>query len=474
MDGVRVTWVEDLAAWLLDARRAQVRGEVLHAAARQTLDALACAAGALGHEAAGPVRDVVDLVGGSPQAALWFGNTRSSLPNAVLHNGTLVRALDCNDVFFDYGPMSHPSDNLAAILACAELAWSSGREYLHAVALGYELEWRLHEQVLARVASRTHWDYTSTVGTVVAAIAGLLFGLDQARLAHAIALAASHQYTIGQVRSGRVSMSKAVAGAAVAASALVDVLLARSGMAGPRDALEGTDGVFAALGLEATADAHDALVAPIDLWHIQEVSIKCYPAIGTAQGVIAATLELVAEHGLSPGDIAAMVVAQPDLPSVRLHQGDLRRSWPVSRDAADHSIPFLVAVAVEDGQVSPAQYEENRWDRRSTRELMGKVLQVTDPALNSSARRCVPAVVTIETTRGASVRREVRDVPGSPANPFSDEALRAKVHRLGGRYLYAGQAEAIGDASLSLVSAPDVSALVAALHRSEMCPSTGS
>jgi 2-methylcitrate dehydratase len=459
------SWVESMANWAITAARGPVPADVLHAAARATLDSVACAAGAVGEESARAVREASAALGGTAEASLLFTGERSSMATAVLYNATLVRALDCNDIFFTTSPRGHPSDNLAVALAAAERQHSSGRQYLTALAIGYELDWRLQEYL--RSGGPTSWDYVSMGGLVGAAMSAILLSLGPAEFAHALAIGGAQTYTVGQVRAGDISMLKASAGAIVSRTAVLAPLLAQAGMTGPRELLEGANGVVRALGLDPAPELKDLLLAPVERWHIRDVTIKPYPAIGTSQAAIAATLNVFAEHHPEPSDVARLEVHLPDAPIVRGHIADRARSRPSTRESADHSIPFLVAVSLRDGDVGPGQFACERWLDPDTVALMGRVTQVPDPALVPDGRHGYPAAVILEMRDGTRYTSEVLAAPGSPASPLSDGDLTAKLRRLGRAWLPGARADKLAAELLAIEHVADVTAATTAFPRTE-------
>lgn len=457
------SWVESLAGWALAAGRGPVPGDVLHAAARATLDGVACAAGAIGEASARAAAEVAAGLGGTAEASLLFTGERSSMATAALYNATLVRALDCNDIFFTTAPRGHPSDNLAVAMAAAERQHSTGGQYLTALAIGYELDWRLQEYVRGGAPRHSSWDYVSMGGLVSAAISALLLGLSRHRLADALAIGGAQTYTVGQVRGGELSMLKASAGAIVSHTGVLATLLARAGMTGPQQLLEGEDGVLNALGVQPTPELRELLLGPLEPWHIHDVTIKPYPAIGTSQAAIAATLDLVAEHHPRPEDVARFEVHLPDVPIVRRHIADQARSRPRTKETADHSIPFLMAVSVLDGDLGPAQYAGERWLAPDTVALMDRVTQAADLPPVSDGRRGYPAAVIIETRDGARYTRDLPAAPGSPACPLSDDDLAAKLRRLGSAWLPATGADRLAAELLDIGSVADMAAAAATL-----------
>jgi 2-methylcitrate dehydratase len=426
------TWLEDIARWLVSERGEGIPGEALEAASRHALDSLICAIGGREHEASEAMLGVLRELGGRGECSALGEGEGLSVVDATLANGTFIRALDCNDFEVRDGQIyGHPSDNIAPALAFAELAGASGLEFLRAILLGYELYWRLLGRLFRSPGGRA-WDHTSVSGMVAGTMGGLLLGLDETQLAQALAIGGCQSYSLAGLRQGEISSLKASANARTAASGALGALLARAGISGPAELLEGKGGLLEALGIEPSVELREALTEPVgNHWHLLDVSLKPYPAISTSQGVIAASLELAQRHGpLRTEDVERVEVRVVDSQTNREHMADEARTWPATRETADHSLPFLVAAALQDGKLGVAQFEGERWQRPSTRELMGRISLVADPALNAHAATTYPAVVTAFTRSGETHRVEMLRVPGSPLAPLTREQLRAKLARV--------------------------------------------
>lgn len=434
------------------------------AAVRTTIDTLACALGAVDLEVAQVVGRVAIALGGPPESSLVLGSRsaecdrqragRVSAATAVLHNGALIRALDCNDIFFRDGVGGHPSDNVAVALAFAEAGHRSGADYLKVVAIGYELYWRLRQHVFAR-APGYKWDHVSTSGIVAAAMAGLLLGLSEAQLTSALAVGGAQSYALSEVREGTISMAKATANALAAQAGSVAALLAGFGLTGPPRILEGRRGLLAAIGIPRDDVILQQLVEQIGDWRILEVTMKPFAAIGTSQAAIAGILELVHRDKLHPEDVQAVEIRFPDL-RVAHEQIAAADISPQTRESADHNFAFLVAAAIEDGDVGPAQFADQRWMRPSTRDLMARVGLTTDRRLNDFTRSGYPSVVSIETRSGARLIAEVVAAPGSPARPLTTAQLGDKLRRLASATTSADRLDALLKSILELPAASDV------------------
>ena len=446
------TWAGRLADFLISAYASRIPDEVLERAALQMLDSVACAAGAHG---SGPVRIAVESIaevkGG--EATVWFEKRSATVGDAVLANGTAVRYLDANDVFLGVGPGGHPSDNIPVAVAAAERFGSSGRDLLAAIAIAYELIYRLRTHVYRQTPLGPQWHEVSISGLVASVITALLGNANPSQLTEAIRIGASRGYTLREVRRGRISMLKASANAIVARDGVMSGLLALNGMTGPEKIFEGKDGLVETFGGTPDEAMIDALCAP-PTWSILRVSIKPYPAFGTSQAAIMAAVACA-------GRIAAQDVIQRvevrlrDSPWTHDYMSLEERRHPQTRETADHSLHFLVAIALIDGEVGERHYEDRCWERSDVQDLMSKIEIVPDPALGRSGSS-FPAEVVVGVDRGDSVSEKVDRVPGSPEDPWGAPEVTSKFQRIDQVGLSRARMGEIAAEALALVSARNV------------------
>ena len=139
--------VEQLAEWVLAPRAQDIPDAAINQAKLLLLDTIGCGYAAFDEEAAHAVLATLKDMGGAPQCTVIGSATKTSAPNAVLVNGSLIRILDLNDyVNTKSGQIGgHPSDNIPVALAAGELAGAAGREVLAAIVLGYEIYGRLKD-----------------------------------------------------------------------------------------------------------------------------------------------------------------------------------------------------------------------------------------------------------------------------------------------------------------------------------------
>ena len=238
-----MTAVQQLAEFAVGARWEQVSAASQEALKMRVLDALGCAYGALAAPPIRAIRGHTEDFGGRPVSAM-IGGGRTSPDRAAFYNGAAVRYLDFNDAFLGQGEACHPSDNLAPVLAAAEYAGASGRDFLTALAVAYQVQVRLSQVAPVRGRGFDH----STQGTYAAA-AGVarVLGLNAGQAANAIAISGTAFNALRVTRTGALSNWKGLAYPNVAFGAIHAAFLARRGITGPMGVFEGPKGFMDAI-----------------------------------------------------------------------------------------------------------------------------------------------------------------------------------------------------------------------------------
>ena len=363
------TAVENLARELVAARSTAIPASHLKQATLLLLDMIGCAIAGRENPGAAAVVAAVTKWGGTGDCQVIGFPHKTNAPSAILANGALCRALDLNDyVFRIEGSQTrlggHPSDNIPVALAFAELAGASGLALLQSIVVGYEVFGRAK----AFATDAGEWDGVSYSGLVAPAIASHLLGLTQKQTADALAISIARSATSAMVRTGHISSAKSIANALVAKSGAEAVLLAASGVSGPLGVMDHKRGMKSLFG---SIEARDALVRPFDSpSYIMNARIKPYPCVGTAQCAVEAAVQLNRMLGGDLSTVSKLRLEMGDHPTVIRHLADADRANPTSREAADHSIPFLIAVAALDGELGPAQFANERWNDARVRALM--------------------------------------------------------------------------------------------------------
>jgi 2-methylcitrate dehydratase len=451
--------IQQLANWILAIRTSDVPDAAIKEAKVLLLDTIGCGYAAFEEVAARAVLDTLAEMGGAPQCTVLGSATKTSAPNAVLVNGSLIRILDLNDyVNTKEGQIGgHPSDNIPVALAASELAGSPGRDILASIVIGYEIYGRLKE-LMDREGD---WDGVTVSGFAAPAMAGRLLGLPAPALAHALALSGARAVTPAAVRQGDISAAKSVANALVAQNGIQATLLAKHGLTGPLDLFEnkyGLKSVFPGI------NWIEPLTAPLTAEsYIMGCHVKAYPCLATGQSIVAAGIEL---HRQINGDVDRLnriTVALLDKPFMVRQKDDPGRINPASREAADHSFNFLAAAALIDGDFGLSSYDNERWTEPKIRALMARLDIVCDASLNPRAPGGFPCAIRATARDGREYFAEVLDPPGFSRHGIDPAAVVNKFNSITAPRLGKNSRERIIEAAMALDTSPSSRALTAAL-----------
>lgn len=436
---------------LSDATRQQLKIRVL--------DALGCAAGALEGEPIHLIREYIDEFEPAGKCGL-FGGGSAPPDSAALYNGALVRYLDFNDAYLAKGETCHPSDNVAAILAGAEYADRMGREAMTALAVAYQVQCRLSDVAPVRDKG---FDHTTQGSFSIAAGVSKILGLDERRTANAVAICGTAFNALRVTRTGHLSHWKGLAFPNTGACCTRAVFLARNGITGPLEVCEGDKGF-----MDAIAGVFDIDWLREDLERVKRTILKRYNAEIHSQSAIQGVLDLKQRHNFRPEQIEKVNIETFDVAFNIIgggEEGDKTESIN-TKERADHSLPYILAVAILDGDVMPAQYEEARIRRSDVQQLLRRVIVRKNPAYSQRFPEEMPCRIEVLLRNGQKFDRESRDYPGFLSQPMDWEMICKKFNVLAEPHTTAAQRQAIIDAvaNLETTRIRDLTQLMSNLH----------
>jgi 2-methylcitrate dehydratase len=355
-----------------------------------------------------------------PQGATVIGTRLKTTPDmAAFVNATAARYLDMNDGYLWPGSyMGHPSDVLTPILAVAEHVHASGREFITAVALGYEVFLRMCD------AFRNQAFDSSIFGCLGSAVgAAKVLRLTPQQTAHCISMAIVPNNTLKQVRTGHLSMFKAAAAGQGGRAGVFAALLAQAGMEGPHLPFEGKAGWLDHVARDRfTLDTWGGGGTP---FKVEDTLIKLRPACGRTISSILAAEKIGA---VNVKNIERVVVEVYN--AAKEGKGTGEHHWnPDSRETADHSIPYVVAASLMDGTITPRQFDDAHLWNPELRALMQRI-EVVENADFTRAYERVPQEhhtrITVAMKSGESVIGATAADSDSMAGRKTDEQIEAK------------------------------------------------
>lgn len=417
-----MTLVEDMAEFVTAATYAQLPEPTCTALKIRVLDAVGCAIGALKAAPIAALSAHVQDFGGAPHCAL-IGGGRAAPDRAAFYNGALVRYLDFNDSYLAPGETCHPSDNLGAVLAASEYADRDGRTLLTALAVAYQVQCRLSDVAPVRQRGFDH-----TTQGVYAAAAGVAraLELDRERTAHALAIAGTAFNALRVTRTGALSNWKGLAAPNAAFGATHAAFLAARGITGPLEVFEGNKGF-----METISGRFALAWASEDLQRVNATILKKYNAEIHSQTAIEGLLALQAQHGFEQDDIERIDVDIFDVAFNIIGGGEEGSKTVVhSKEEADHSLPYILAVALIDGQVMPAQYSAERIGREDAQQLLQRIFVRPNDEYSRRFPDEMACRITVRLRDGRRFETEQTDYPGFKTSPMSWEDVRDKFDGL--------------------------------------------
>ncbi len=432
-----------LAEYAAAARWEDLPPQTIHEVKRRVLDSLGVALAAFAEPAPKAARHFAYHWPVPRGATLWGTAFTAPADVAAFANGVLVRYLDFNDTYLSKEPL-HPSDVIPALWAVAEWRELAARDFLLSVAVAYEIGVALCDAASLR---RWGWDHVNYIGVATAAAAARLLGLSAEAVEHAISLSCVPHAAMRQTRAGELSMWKGAAAANAARNAVFAALLAEAGMTGPYQPFEGEMGFFRQLlGGGGFEEAPLRPLAERQPPHrIRDTYVKYWPVEYHAQSAVDAALQL-REEGVDPSRIARVRIATFRA-AYEIIAKDPEKWEPKTRETADHSLPYIVLVALLDGRVDRASFARERFTDPAVRQMLRESTElVEDAELTAGYPEGIPNRVEVWTEDGGHWVREVRYPRGHARNPMTDQEVVDKFRRNVEGLLAPAQAQRLVDA----------------------------
>jgi 2-methylcitrate dehydratase len=417
-----MTQVESLAKYAARASFADLSAESRRQLPIHILDSLGCSIAALG---AGPIqacREQVAEFGGTGPSTLIGGGQANPIYAAFWHTA-LVRYVDFMDNFLARTETCHTADNFGVALTLAEYVGGSGKDLMLGIALGYTVQSRLVDHANFMT---TGLDHTAQLAFSHNAAAGRLMGLSERQIAHAIAMAAASDASFAVIRAKPLSQWKGIASSQSALGAMNALFLARRGVEGPLRVVEGPLGIDHLLRMKINID-----------WDKQgyegvaESTIKKYNSMIHTQSAVHCMVELAKQNKVDPRKIVSIEAEVFQL-AYDFAGGGLYGTDRViqTKEQADHSLPYLLAVALLDGDVQPAQFKPDRIAKPDVQALLKKVSVRANHEYTDEYPEKMPAKITVRLQDGNVIEHEVQDYPGLASHPFTWEESVEKFDRL--------------------------------------------
>lgn len=447
-ENIQSETVDQLKKHLLDAT-----GSILHCLHRPTIEKL--------------TSQINELSNGGDCKVPVIG--RTSYDRGAQLYTALIRYPDFMDNFLGKEATCHPSDNIGALLAASQKVDASGEDFLLAMAIAYEVECRLIEEIPVMIKG---FDHTLLFAYSITAGLSRLLNLSVDQTANALAIAGCTFNTLVACRASYTTEWKGLMSSMVAFGCMNIVLQAKHDITGPTQIFEGAKGFSKEIGMELTYNWDDD---QFDL--IPKCVLKSYNAEVHTQSLIEAALELKQKHNINPEEIESIEIVT-FLTAYHIvgggEYGD--RHTVFSKEQADHSLPYVIAASLLDNELYPGQFLESRIKNPDVQQLLKKVEVKTKFPLHNPKQvaglldpytKAYPdkmmGEVKIKLKNGETFSLEKEDYYGFHTRPMSWPDAKKKFKRLSNENADTELQQAIIDVITNLQShkAKDLTRLIA-------------
>jgi 2-methylcitrate dehydratase len=386
-------------------------------------DGVGCAIGAMNTTAVRAARQAVtETVVQSGGCTVIGSSIKVPAEQAAFANASAFRHLDYND---SYPGLGHPSDMMPALLAAVELVDGSGRDFVLAANIAYDVFGAIAETHPMRGEG---FDQGFFVALGVAAGCSKIFKLSADQTRQALSFAASEGLSLRNSRCGELSMWKGSATAHGAMNGLFAARIARAGMTAPEKPFEGVDGVHRQV-------APTSPIAPgvprFDLPTIQRVNVKFFPVENQGQAPLIAVQKMRSEVALEDIESVRMDTYYLTWHEIGGGQGDAHEKWnPKTRESADHSMPYLFAAMLLDGKVDRNSFTPERISDPAIKPVMDLLTIREDPEYTKVFPGTPKSRFTVKLRDGSEKVYETDYPPGHWKRPMTEEQLDIKFDSL--------------------------------------------
>lgn len=443
-----------MSRWAAGLQFKDLSPEAVYQAKRFLLDSMGCALGGYQQHDVRIALALLDEIAGPGRATVIGTGKRIDPVSASLANALMVRCMDYNDIYWKQDP-SHPSDIFPAAIACGERARSNGKELIVGLVLGHEFEMRLCEAAFPGIRERG-WHHATLTAFVSPIVAGHMLHLTWEQIQHAIGISASRHCTLGAVTAGKLTMMKNTVDPMATQSGVLAAMLAERGYTGPEHVIDGKEGLTHVFKPEWKLDLLTEGLG--NSWRITQCGMKAFPTEALTHTPISAVLDLVKGNDLHPEQVTKIRIRS--LARAADILSDPSKYDPHTKETADHSLPYVIAAALAERQVTPVQFTMEKIMDPRIREQLHKVEVVADPEIEKVFPALQRVIVRIDTSDGRSFSKQLDYPKGDPRNPLTDQEIEEKFSALAEGVLSAGAQKRVKETVWNLERVGSVSDLM--------------
>jgi 2-methylcitrate dehydratase len=243
---------------------------------------------------------------------------------------------------------------------------------------------------------------------------------------HAIGISGSRMATFGAVTAGKLTMMKNTVDPMATQSGVFAALLAEKGYTGPEHVIDGKEGLVHCMGPDWKLELLEDGLG--DSYRITQCGMKAFPTEALTHAPISCVLDLIKDNDLAPEQVKEVHIRS--LARAADILADPSKYDPRSKETADHSLPYVIAAAVADRQVTPLQFTDEKIMDPLIRAQLNKVVVEADPEIEALFPELQRVIVKITTVSGDEFSKQIDYPKGDPRNPLTDTEVEEKFDAL--------------------------------------------
>lgn len=418
------TLSEKLADFTLNLKFEDIPPEVLEHFKLLIMDTLGVSIASYDLEHARIIRDVVFGLQTVPESTVWGTKVKVDMADAVLANAALIHGMDYDDTHV--GGMVHPSASVVSTsFVVGEKTGASMREIMAATVIGWEIIVRLG--LAARSAFHDHGYHPSGILAPFAATctAGRLLNVSRDTLLNTLGLCGSQAASLQEFLHDGAWVKKMHPGWG-AHSAIYSLLMAERGFTGPQKVFEGEFGLWRThLGfVEGLFEAFSDLGK---VWRTPEITFKLYQCCHFLQSFIECILKIKTQNNFSPDDIERIECRVGQRGKMIVCEPEEEKKRPTTEYGMSFSLPFIIAMTILEGKISPAEINVSQMKRPEVIALIDKVYYVVDESVPTPGH--LSGWVKVYLQNGQEFTHYQKFERGSKENPININDVMEKFRQ---------------------------------------------
>lgn len=455
------TLAEKLAEFVVDIKFSDLPEDVVKTVKVSTLDDLGVMIAACEEPCVTAALDFARRIGGAPDSTIFVYGDKLPITSVAFVHGIGCHSLELDDHISHKRSLNHPGVvTIPPALAVGEYYGVSGKDYLVAAVLGYDITCRVNNAVSPGFFNfERGFHGTAITGAFgAAALTGKMMGMTADEIATAFGICGSMTAGSSEFKETGAWTKRLHAGNA-SRNGIIAANLAQRGFTGPHTVFEGRNGFYKAYAGEGNYNVENVTKNLGTDFEVRYIQYKPYSCSGVMHSPMTAARKLFEKYNLQPEDVQHMEVITSKKMVKEYCEPRERKNNPQNSVDAQFSLPYAIAALLVNGKYMIEEYSEEALKDPRTLELCKKISGTADPVLDAQWPQNEPSKVIVTTTDGRVLTQEVNAAKGALEDPMSTEEIIEKFRILTKPFLEKETTEKLIDLCMNLENVESISVL---------------